>query len=136
LAKISLLFWALEESIAPLVFEEFGAGIIFLSSVVDALNHLKNQLAHHARIGNFHFWINLEPIAPTSGYYEENPSPGLSLLLWLEVVATRFDIDVRGKLFRLGGLLECPSPSFSAMRAPQVSLESPPLGWSRGNLKN
>lgn len=111
LGKISKLFRVLDEPIATLVAKEFQTGAIFLKGAVAALNDLRNQVAHHSRVWNFHFPVNpparaskLPPdllhLSEISDYKRHKLFARLSVLLWLDS-CNSFGIDFRTRLFEL-----------------------------------
>lgn len=61
--KISKLYRSLEECVASQIASDFGGGAIFVKSMVATLNDLRNHVAHHSRIWNFHY-----PVAPIANY--------------------------------------------------------------------
>lgn len=94
LGKTSLLFRALDEPIATRIANEFGAGASFMRGAVACLNDLRNHVAHHSRIWNFHFVVNppvraknlptvLTHLRELTDYERHKVFTRLSLLLWI-----------------------------------------------------
>jgi len=111
LGKVSKLFRALDEPIATRVAEEFQMGAIFLKGVVASLNDLRNHVAHHSRVWNFHYPINppararklpagLLHLSKISDYDRHKLFTRLSLLLWLDS-CNSFGIGFKARLFEL-----------------------------------
>lgn len=120
--KVSRLYRGLDEELASKIGLDFAGKAVFLKGAVASLNNLRNHVAHHGRIWNFHFAINptlratklpteLLHLSQQISYAKNKLFTRLSLLLWFDKNKS-FDIDFSNRLFAL--LRELPgSPSLS-----------------------
>lgn len=129
LGKVSSILRAIEEPIANQIAEDFECGASLFKSVVATLNDLRNHVAHHSRIWNFHYPINpkvsakklpkeLQHLAEIADYQRHKLYARLSLLLWLNR-ANSLNIDFEE---RLKDILKAIPPS--------LSISHSAMGWS------
>lgn len=126
LGKVSSLLRALEEPIASRISGDFDCSVALFKSIVATLNDLRNHVAHHSRIWNFHYPISpkvsskkmpmeLQHLAGTTDYQRHKLYSRISLLLWLEK-GNSLNVDFENRMLSILRVLPIsPSISHAAM---------------------